>query len=70
MALVFDLGLNRAPPSAHPSRSLFENALRESASTGFPRHAVNVKNTRTLEDQRALLGMFFISSAFVTHLLS
>ena len=63
MALIFDLGLNRPPPTLN--KSLFETALRETTHPAFPRPGASIKTTRTLEDRRVVLGMFFISSAFV-----
>lgn len=65
MVLVYDLGLNRPPPSDQSSRSLFEIALRETTNPGFPIYGMHTKTSRSLEDRRALLGMFFISSALV-----
>jgi hypothetical protein len=66
MTLVFDLGLNR-PPRESWSKNLFEIALRETNNSAFSRHSINIKGPRTLEERRAFLGMFFLSSAFVSY---
>ena len=67
MLLVFDLGLNRPLPNAQSRGNLFEIALRETINPGYPRTVVKARAPTTLEEQRAFLGIFFISSAFAPH---
>jgi hypothetical protein len=62
------MGLHRPPPNCQSHRSLFEIALRETANPGNPRPGAHIKLDRNMEDRRVLLGMFFISSAFVAFL--
>jgi hypothetical protein len=69
MALMFDLGLNRPPPGDPSSRSLFETALRETTNPGISIFGLHTKTTRSLEDRRVLLGMFFITSVLVIPML-
>lgn len=64
MVLVFDLGLNR-PLSDSTSKRLFETAFLETNNTGFSHFSPHAKKSRTLEERRALLGKFFLSSTFV-----
>jgi hypothetical protein len=62
-ALIFDLGLNRPPPSNPSGKSVFDVAIRD---TKF--RPITVKSSRTLEERRTFLGMFYIISAFVINL--
>lgn len=58
--LVLDLGLSRPlPPKTALNRSLFYEALRDSCGLGL---LAWTKTTRTLEEQRAFLGYYFLSS--------
>ena len=69
MALIFDLGLNRPPPGDPSSRSLFEIALREANHPTVPILGMHTKTSRSLEDRRAFLGLFFLTSVFATPFL-
>lgn len=60
--LLCDLGLNRPIPTAPPNRSLFEDAIRESS---VARYLTMISSVRSLEEKRAFLGCFFLSSAMV-----
>jgi len=61
VALVFDMGLHQSPPKKSPNRSPFYEALREYCVPGVS--SLN-KTERTLEERRAFLGYYFLSSVY------
>ncbi|KAE9372631.1 hypothetical protein N431DRAFT_545212 [Stipitochalara longipes BDJ] len=64
--LVLDLGLSRPLPSKKaPNRSVFYEALRDSCSMGL---LAWTKTSRTLEEERAFLGYYFLSSVISLYL--
>ncbi len=67
IALVFDLGLNRSRPNIS-KHELFEYAIRNSNDPmKNPCGDRSESRTRTLEEQRALVGCFFLTSVISTY---
>ena len=71
MALVIDLGLNKPIPS-DLHKSAFEVVLATPLRAGLPSGELPKRAlaSRTLEERRAFLGIFFITSSFVSFFLA
>jgi hypothetical protein len=66
ISLVFNLGLNRPRPS-RSKHQLFEHAILDPYdSMKAPYDRELEAESHTLEEQRALVGCFFLSSVCVT----
>ncbi|KAH6712134.1 hypothetical protein BKA61DRAFT_80314 [Leptodontidium sp. MPI-SDFR-AT-0119] len=62
LTLIYDLGLHRPLPKPSSNRNLWEETLRDMCLITNS----STQNTRTLDEQRAFLGFYFLSSVCST----